>query len=107
MADPHYHFMNWTGTAVTAGKVADPTSANTTVTMVGDYTLEANFAIDQQILSTSSGDGGTVSIPGEGSFTYDYGTSVPVMATPYHFLNWTGTAVTAGKVANPTSINTT
>ncbi|MGA2069910.1 MAG: right-handed parallel beta-helix repeat-containing protein [Sedimentisphaerales bacterium] len=45
-ADAHYHFVNWTGTAVTAGKVANPTSANTTVTMDADYTVTANFAID-------------------------------------------------------------
>ena len=56
--DLHYHFVNWTGTAVTAGKVADPTSASTTVTMDGDYTLVANFAIDQVTLTPSSTAGG-------------------------------------------------
>jgi Leucine-rich repeat (LRR) protein len=39
----NYHFVNWTGTAVTAGKVAAPSSASTTVTMDADYTLQANF----------------------------------------------------------------
>ena len=44
-AEPHagYDFVNWTGTAVTAGKVADTTSASTTLTLDGDYTLVANF----------------------------------------------------------------
>ena len=106
----NYHFVNWTGTAVTAGKVANPLSASTTVTMDADYTLQANFAIDRRTLTTSSTAGGTVSTPGIGSYTYDHGTSVSVVATPqanYHFVNWTGTAVTAGKVANPLSASTT
>lgn len=42
-ADTNRHFVKWTGTAVDAGKVADPYSANTTVTMDADYTLQANF----------------------------------------------------------------
>ncbi|MBN2181851.1 MAG: leucine-rich repeat domain-containing protein [Sedimentisphaerales bacterium] len=42
-ADRRYYFLGWTGTAVDAGKVADPYSAVTTVTMDSDYTLEANF----------------------------------------------------------------
>ncbi len=40
-----YHFVNWTGTAVTAGKVANPGLPSTTVTMDADYTVQANFAI--------------------------------------------------------------
>ena len=44
--DLHYHFINWTGTGVTADKVANPNLANTTITMDGDYTLTASFAID-------------------------------------------------------------
>ncbi len=105
-----YHFVNWTGTAVTAGKVANATSASTTVTVDGNYTLQANFAIGQQTLTTSAASGGTVSTPGVGTFQYDHGTTVSVTATAaanYHFVNWTGTAVTAGKVANATSASTT
>jgi hypothetical protein len=108
-ADAHYHFVNWTGTAVTAGKVANAASASTTVTMEAAYTLIANFALDQQTLTTSSGDGGSVATPGEGTFSYAFGAAVPLAATAeahYHFLNWTGTAVSAGKVASPTSAST-
>ena len=36
--------------AVSAGKVGSATSASTTVTMDGNYTLVANFAIDQVTL---------------------------------------------------------
>ena len=42
--------------------------------------------------------------PGEGSFQYDDGTNASIVATAdanYHFMNWTGSAVDAGKVAGP------
>jgi O-glycosyl hydrolase len=109
-ADSHYHFVNWTGTAVTAGKVASPGSASTTVLMDADYTVVANFAIDQQTLTTSSTSGGSVTTPGEGAYGYDYGTNASIVATAdsnYHFVAWSGTAVTAGKVADPNSTSTT
>lgn len=106
----HYHFVNWTGTAATAGKVANPSSASTTVTMDADYSLQANFALDQHTLTTSTTAGGTVGTPGIGAFPYDHGSAVSVTAAAdahYHFVNWTGTAVDAGKVANSSSASTT
>jgi hypothetical protein len=109
-ADAHYHFASWTGSAVTAGKVNNPNSANTTVTMDGDYTVVANFSINQQSLTTSALPGGTVTTPGIGTYWYNYGnnTNIAASADPdYHFANWTGTGVTAGKVANPNSASTT
>lgn len=109
-ADLNYHFVSWTGTAVDAGKVANPTSATTTVTMDGDYTVQANFAIDQRILTSSSTAGGDVTTPGEGTFNYDHGTIVGIVAAAdlgYYFVNWSGSGVMAGKVANPNSAGTT
>jgi len=43
-AEPTHSFVSWTGTAVDAGKVADPGAVSTTVTVDADYTLQANFA---------------------------------------------------------------
>ncbi|HUW19298.1 MAG TPA: LamG-like jellyroll fold domain-containing protein, partial [Sedimentisphaerales bacterium] len=110
-ADPNYHFVSWTGTAVTAGKVAGPGSASTTVTMHGDYTVQANFTINQHTLTVSSTAGGSVTTPGEaGPYPYSYGQSASIIAQAdpnYHFVSWTGTAVTAGKVASPGSASTT
>jgi len=40
-ANPGYHFVNWTGDVST---VASTTSADTTITMNGNYTITANFA---------------------------------------------------------------
>jgi hypothetical protein len=105
-ADTNYHFVNWTGTAVDAGKVANPSLASTNVTVDADYTLVANFAIDQHTLTISSTSGGSVTIPGEIPYQYDHGSAVWILATAeanYHFVNWTGTAVDAGKVIDPTS----
>jgi subtilisin family serine protease len=91
--DPNYHFVNWTGTAVTAGKVADPNSATTTVLMDANYTVQANFTIDQRTLTTSTTAGGTVTTPGIGTYWYIHGTDANIVATAdlnYHFVNWTG-----------------
>jgi hypothetical protein len=110
VADPHYHFVNWTGTAVDADMVVDPDDPITSIFVLGNYTVVANFAIDTYTLTISSTDGGSVTTPGEGSFKYGYGTVVDVVATAdehYHFVNWTGTAVDAGKVADPNSASTT
>jgi len=42
-AEEGYHFVNWTGDV---GTIADVEDATTTITMNGDYTITANFAID-------------------------------------------------------------
>jgi hypothetical protein len=66
--------------------------------------------IDTYILSTSSTRGGSVTKPGEGTFRYNCNTIVEIEATAddsYIFLYWTGSAVRAGKVANPSKARTT
>jgi hypothetical protein len=109
-ADPHYHFLYWTGSAVDAEMLFHPDNPVASVLVIGNYTAVANFAIDTQTLTISSTDGGSVTTPGEGAMVYDYGTVVDLVATPdehYHFVGWTGTAVDAGKVADPGSASTT
>jgi hypothetical protein len=105
-----YEFVEWTGTAVDAGDVDDPCAASTTVTMNGDYTLVANFGIYRPTLTVSSGSGGSVTDPGEDTFEYDYGQTVPIVAEAeagYEFVEWTGTAVDVGKVDDPCAAGTT
>lgn len=109
-AEANHHFTHWSGTGVDAGKVADPGSPNTHVVVDADYTVVANFAIDQRTLTVSSTAGGSVTDPGEGALTYDHGASVSLQAAAdahYHFTHWSGTAVDAGKVVDPESPNTT
>ena len=43
MAEPHHHFVAWTGTTADAGKVADPEAAVTTVRVDANRTLTARF----------------------------------------------------------------
>jgi hypothetical protein len=102
-AEAGYHFTHWSGSAVDANKVADSAAASTTVVVDGDYTLVANFAVNLKTLTVSSGAGGSVTGPGEGSFQYPQGTWVAIEAVPeahHYFTNWSGTAVDAGKVVN-------
>jgi hypothetical protein len=92
VAEPnaHYHFDHWSGTAVTANKVADANAYSTTVTMDANYTVMANFDINEFSLTTYAGTGGTVSP--SGTNWYDYNTAVTIVATPragYHFTSWT------------------
>jgi Divergent InlB B-repeat domain/Putative Ig domain len=97
-----YNFAGWTGTAVAAGKVADPTAASTTVTMDADYTLVAEFVRDTVVLELSSTDGGTVVMPGEGTFSYDYQEFVTLKAESepgYHFVEWSGSFHASGNPA--------
>jgi hypothetical protein len=87
--DSGYEFVIWTG------DVSGFTSPTTSVSMDADKAVFANFArvIPEYTLSISSSSGGSVSIPGEGSFKYKEGTVVELIATAdvgYMFVNWTG-----------------
>jgi uncharacterized repeat protein (TIGR02543 family) len=67
-------------------------AASTTITMEGDYSITANFAIDTYTLTASNDGNGSVTLAPAGG-TYDYGTTVtitPVANTDYHFVSWTG-----------------
>jgi len=102
-----YAFVNWTGDV---GAVANVNAASTTITMNGDYSVTANFVrtVIQYDLTVSSTDGGSVIVPGEGTFAYDEGTVVNLEAetagTGWLFLSWTGDV---GTVANINAASTT
>lgn len=92
-----YHFIEWTGTV---GTIADVKDATTTIIMDGDYSITANFVAVCEV-NISSTSGGSVNTPGEGTFTYDEGTVVNLVATPisgYRFINWTGNIDTIANV---------
>jgi hypothetical protein len=101
--DPGYRFVNWTGDVDT---VADVDDATTTITVNDDYSIRANFAKPYD-LTTSSTEGGDVTTPGEGKYTYDAGKVINLVATPdagYQFVNWTGDT---GTIANVNTASTT
>ncbi len=98
-----YRFDEWTGDV---GTIADVNAASTTVTMNGDYSITANFVAVYD-LTTSSTTGGSVTTPGEGTFSYDEGTVVDLVATPdagYRFDEWTGDV---GTIADVNTASTT
>jgi hypothetical protein len=105
VALPHtgYRFVNWTGDVDT---IANINSASTTITMDGDYSITANF-VKQYDLTISSTAGGSVTMPGEGTYACDPGEAVNLVAQAeegYHFVNWTAQA---GTLANATAPQTT
>ena len=92
---PGYQFVNWTGNV---GTIADVNAAVTTITVDDDYSITANFA-EPYDLTTRSTEGGSVTSPGEGMYTYVAGEVVNLVATPnagYQFVNWTGDVGTIG-----------
>jgi hypothetical protein len=103
-AEEVYHFDRWAGNVDTIADVDDPT---TSITINGDYFIIAKFAVDPQyILIITSTEGGEVTDPGEGVFSYDEGTVVNLVATPdpsYHFVNWTGNVSTIADVEDATT----
>ena len=103
-----YWFHEWTGDV---GEVADIYDATTTVTMYGDYTIQADFEEipPEWDLTLSSTTGGSVTVPGEGTFgPYYDGSVVSLVASPpdvgYWFTEWTGDV---GEVDNVYAIATT
>ena len=102
-ADEGYRFDKWTGDV---GTIADVYAANTTITMNSDYAITANFVAIYD-LTISSTEGGSVTEPGEGVFTYDEGTVVDLVADAdkgYRFVEWTGDV---GTIADVYVTNTT
>jgi hypothetical protein len=91
--DTGYQFVNWTYTA--GAPIANTTAASTTITMNAHYSIQANFEESSDVydLTISSTAGGSVTTPGEGTFTYNEGTVVDLVAEAdddYFFEKWTG-----------------
>ncbi len=93
IANPGYQFEKWAGDVST---VADVNAASTTITMNDDYSINAVFT-PVKSLTVSSTVGGSVTQPGEGTFTYWQGTEVNLVAVAepgYTFIGWTGSTGT-------------
>jgi hypothetical protein len=73
--DEHYQFLSWTGDVSTIG---NSTAAATTITMNASHSIAATFETSHPepimvILTISSTAGGSVTTPGEGTFSYPLG----------------------------------
>ena len=95
-----YQFSKWTGDD--ASTIADVYAASTNITMFDSYSITATFQtshpeIVMVTLTISSTTGGSVTIPGEGSFSYPLGTEVDLVAeaeSDYYFMYWYGDVTT-------------
>ncbi len=102
--DEGYPFLYWSGDVAT---IADVNAAITTITMNDDYAIIANFEeIPQYELTVSSTCGGSVTTPGEGSYSYDEGEVVNLVAEAdagYRFVSWTGDVGTIADISAATT----
>jgi hypothetical protein len=116
--------LSFNGLSITTGTVYRSTSSQNCAN-VGSYDGSGTLNIPansittlflyastapQQTLRISSTSGGSVTTPGEGDFQYNEGNYADIVATAdqyYHFDVWTGSAVDAGKVADPCAASTT
>jgi hypothetical protein len=104
--DAGYGLAEWTGDV---DDIADVEDATTTITMNGNYSITAEFVkqlVKQYDLTITSTAGGNVTDPGEGTFTYDEGTVVNLVAVAdegYHFQlgGWVGNVDTIDNVDDP------
>ncbi len=106
VASQHWQFDGWSGDT-NGWEGADNVI---TVEMTRARSITANFGIDQHTLTASSAGNGSVTTPGEGIFTNNYGTTPAIVATPdanYHFVYWSGTAADAIKIDDPNAASTT
>jgi len=107
VADEGYEFFAWTGDT---GTLDDAVNEDTTITMNGDYVIVANFEATEAcslLLGLAATEGGEITAPGEGAFTFPCGSLVTITAEAYSgwwFNEWTGDIES---VANPLSFNTT
>ncbi len=99
-ADEHYRFVDWTGDV---DAIDNPQAASTNITMHDSYSITANFELDAgwNSLTISSTSGGSVTKPGEGTFVYQGGNIVDLIAQldeGYEFVKWTGDVDTIADV---------
>jgi len=102
-AEEGCQFVGWTGDV---GTIEDAYAATTSITMNGDYSITANFMVIYD-LTVSSTEGGSVTTPGEGVFTYGEISVVGLSAEAeeeYRFVEWTGDV---GTIADVYAVTTT
>ncbi len=88
--DSGYEFTGWTGDTET---IANSNNISTTIEMLGDYSVTANFEEITHELDINSTSGGSVTDPGEGVYVYSDEETVDIVAgadSGYVFIGWSG-----------------
>ena len=104
-----YQFVNWTGDNDSISHVADINASNTTITILGNYSITANFVINTSTLTYINGSNGT--IIGTKIQPLNCGESgsavTAVPNTCYHFVNWNDSSTQNPRTDIATSANLT
>jgi hypothetical protein len=97
--DPCYHFVNWSGTGVTAGKVANANISSTTINMSNSYSVQANFAINNSTLTYNASTGGTINgtTPQTVNCSQNGSSVTAVPNSCYRFVRWSDNVMTASR----------
>jgi hypothetical protein len=98
-----YVFTNWSGDIT---GITDPNSASTTLRIIANTNITANFA-RLNSLTLNAGTGGTINQPATNTSSVKEGSVVTITAVAnagYTFVNWTGDI---SNVANPGAASTT
>ena len=104
--DEGYLFVKWTGDVDTIANAGAPL---TTITIDADYSITAVFEEippPRYNLTVSSTAGGSVTSHGQGTFSYEEGEEVELVARPdggFHFLTWTGDVDTVSDINSTTT----
>jgi hypothetical protein len=99
--DSGYRFVKWSGDL---GTVDGVHASEVIVTVNGNCSILARFEIPPPVryrLAILSAPGGSVTAPGKGTYIYDEGTLVNLVATPakgYKFARWSGNVDTVADV---------
>lgn len=104
-----YHFTNWDRSSA-AASFADATLDNTTVTLTGNATIYANFAINTYSLTVTSNGNGTVTPSGTSTVNHGALTSITAIPTgSYSFWKWqrSGSALIGDSTLASTSVSVT
>jgi hypothetical protein len=106
----NYNFSGWTAVPGANAVFGDPTSANTTVTLLGDATVTANFTPITWILTKGQPSNGTITfVPDGPSIIVNQGDATTITATPntnYEFVRWSVVSG-AASFTSATSASTT
>ncbi|MFP3872119.1 MAG: InlB B-repeat-containing protein [Candidatus Aenigmatarchaeota archaeon] len=89
-ADKNYRFVEWMGDNDT---IADTTADRTTIEMMGNYSIKAQFTKYSHSLKLFSSEGGEIIEPGEGSHEVEQGEQINLEAAAsegYYFVEWRG-----------------
>ena len=105
-AAPCYYFVNWSGNTST---IANVNSSATTITMNGNCSITANFAIITYNLSTTANNsGGSPSFSGSSPFNCSVNASIHANTDPCHTFNgWTPADGVANASAEDTTVSMT